>query len=146
MWQVLRQRVEILIVRCSVRQFDVERGLCFEKRVVVCAVHREGKCVCVSGKDRCGAVALVYVAIDYGRALCQFSCAQSADRDRDVVEHAESFAAIGKRMMRAAGQIRAEATVERRVCSGNRAAGCVERSAHERFGPGKSETPDLFWR
>ena len=33
--------------------------------------------------------------------------------DRDVVEHAEAFAAIGKRMVRAAGEVRRHAVIER---------------------------------
>ena len=68
-------------------------------------MNRERKRVVIAGKNRCGAVALVHVAVDYRRPLDQLSRTQRTNRDRHVVEYAKPFAAIGERVMRAAREI-----------------------------------------
>ena len=56
-------------------------------------------------EDRRGAVALVHVAIDDGHAAREPVALQHARGDGDVIEDAIALAAIGKGVVRAAGQV-----------------------------------------
>ncbi len=67
--QMARERVEVFFVARPVVEFHVERRARLEERVVLRAVHREGEDRGVALEDGGGAVALMHVAIDDGRAL-----------------------------------------------------------------------------
>jgi len=55
----------------------------------------------------------VHVKIDDRRAPDQPLSPQLGDGNRDIVEHAEAFAMVGKRVVRAARQIRGQPIAKR---------------------------------
>ena len=66
---------------------------------------------------------------------------QDARGDRDVVEDAVAFAAIGERMMRAAGQVGGDAVVERGARRGDRRADRSPRALDHLRRPRKADAP-----
>jgi len=127
--QMPLQRVEILGVAHAVFQGHVQSGMHLRQGIIPLSVHREGKYLVVGFEDGCSAVALIDVEIDDGRPLDQALRLQLTYGDSHIVEHTESLAMIGERMMRATGQIAREPVLERR-----------ERRQH---GPGRGKTRSL---
>ena len=109
------QRVEVLGIAHSVLEGHVHIGPHLGQRIIPLAVHRKGKHLVVRFEDRRGAIALMDVEIDDGRPLDRALRLQLANGDGHIVEHAESLAMIGERMMSAAGQIAGEPVLERRT-------------------------------
>jgi hypothetical protein len=68
-------------------------------------MHREGEDLVVVLENKGRTVSLMYVEIDYQCTPCETVTLQHAYRDSDVVENAITLAAIGIRVMRAAGEI-----------------------------------------
>ena len=92
------------------------------------------------------AVALMHVEVDHEHALQAARGAQRAGRGDDVVEEAEAAAAVGKRVMRAAAEVRARAVGERRRRGLQRGADRAPGALDERRRPGQSERPQLVSR
>src|SRR5438128_1261995 len=69
------------------------------------SVQREGEYAWIVAKNSGGAIPLVDVAVDDRRALDRSVSEQHARRYRNVVEDAVALAAIGERVMRAAGEV-----------------------------------------
>src|SRR5689334_21238523 len=105
--------IEIRLIARAVRQLDVEIGARLAERKVVRRVHGERKYAGIVGQDRCGAVALMHVAIDDCDPLHQPLSLQRAGRDGGIVEYAIPLAMIAERVMRAAREIHADAFSER---------------------------------
>ena len=72
------------------------------------------------------------VEVDDGTTLDGALGAQPTDSDCHIVEHAKSFTMIGKRMMRAAGQIAGEPELERCARRAQSAA-CGEAGTQPQF-------------
>ncbi len=58
-----------------------------------------------------GTVSLVHVAVDGHGAPDSSALLHHANRDRDVIDHAEAFAVIGEGMMKAAADVHADAVL-----------------------------------
>ena len=114
--QVLRQERQILVVVRAVGQRDVEvaRFLAAGKLLAPCieSVKTAGS----SAESRGGAVALMDVEVRRpGSARVAPARVSTRDRHGDVVEHAVALAAIGERVVGAAGEIARDAVFERRA-------------------------------
>jgi hypothetical protein len=88
----------------------------------------------------------MHVEVDHRDTTNGLLRAQQADGDRDVVEDAESLAVIGKRVVRAAGEVHRHAVHERVPRRRDRAAHGATRPLHERGRPGEAEPPQLRFR
>ena len=96
----------------------------------------------VAGEYRRGAVALVHVAIDdRNRAVRQPSRCSDATGDGDVVEDAVAFAAIGERVMRAAGEVGGAALPQSRPGGRDGRADRSPRAFDHLRRPGKADPP-----
>jgi len=102
-------------------------------------VHAEREHGRVAGEDGVRPVALVHVEVDHHRAADATVPLQHANRDGDIVEHAESLAVIGKRVVRPAGEVHREATLERGGGRLTRPADGAERPLNQRFRPGQAD-------
>jgi hypothetical protein len=109
--QMMAQRGEILIVAGAIVERDVEVADFLAERKVMSAVEREGEHRRLAVEDCGGAVSLVDVAIDDGRAGDRAIAQQDSSRDRDVVEHAEPLTAVSERVVGSARQVRRAAPV-----------------------------------
>src|SRR5689334_23253472 len=98
------QERQIFVVTGSIRQRHVKVAEFFLERKVLVAVHREREHGSITAEDGGSAVTLMHVKIDDRDAVGVAIALQHPAGDGDVVEHAETFAAIGKRMMRSAGE------------------------------------------
>ena len=78
-----------------------------------------------------GSIALVDIQIDHGRAGGEPVAAQGENGHRQVVEHAESGAFAAKRVVRAAGQVAAEAPLHGVARGRQRAAYRGQRAAYQ---------------
>jgi len=106
---------EVLGIAHPIMQGHIQVGTHLRQRIVSFAVHRERENLVIILEYGRGAVALMDVEIDDGRPVNVALGPQLADRDGDIVEHAESFAMIGEGVMRAAGQVAPESVLERRT-------------------------------
>ena len=96
----------------AIRQFDVERAPFLAKGKIARAVQRKREDVAVSAEDRRRAISLVHVRIDNRTAPHAALCLHRPDRNRHIVEHAESLTVIREGVMRSAGEVDCDACVE----------------------------------
>ena len=137
--QVALEARNIFRILTTIEKLDVEgRALLVEGKIIR-AVHGEGEHGRIVREDRGGAVALVDVEVDHQRALDQPFALQSARGHRDVVEDAESGAAVRERMVRPAREVAGDTVVERGACCQHRPEDAGARSGEERCAPGESQ-------
>ena len=74
---------------------------------------------------------MVNVAVDDGRLSQPAIALQAADGDGDVIEQAEPFAMIGKRMVQAAAEVHHSPVLQRELCGHAGAAGHQLEALHE---------------
>ncbi len=77
------------------------------------------------------AITLVNIAIQRHGGTDFFISLHAADRDRNVVDHAEAFAVIGEGMMKPAANADRDAVVERIIGGQHRSAGGHPECAHQ---------------
>ncbi len=94
-----------------VGQGDIDAAALLTEGEVVFTVHREREHGGVFRENGSGSIALMDVQIDHCRAGGQPVAAQREDGHSQIVEHAESGTFAPKRVVRAAGQISAEASL-----------------------------------
>ena len=85
-------------------------------------MNREREDRFVPAKNRRRAIPVVHVRIDHHRALDRAIVLQSPDRHGHIVNHAETFAMIGTRMMESAADIRRPAISQRALSRENRSS------------------------
>ena len=88
----------------------------------------------------------MHVEVNDCRAPDQTVAPQRADGDGHVVQDAEALSVVGKGVVSAAREVRADAVSERRARGVNRPRSREQRAAHERLRPGQSQTPQLALR
>src|SRR5439155_18435731 len=103
-------------------QSDVEIARRLDRRVVLFLVHREREDTGIVAENSGRAVPLVDVQVDHGRPADQPLVLKRADRNRDVVENAKTFAVIRKRVMESAAQVDSDAAARERLPPGKDAA------------------------
>ena len=82
-------------------------------RVITLLMNRKREDARVFGENRRRAVALMHVGIHHHRSLDRAFKLQPSNGDRNVVDHAESLAVIGARMMESTSDIRRPAVRQR---------------------------------
>ena len=135
-----RQSRQILVVSHTVSQFLVAAPIHFVERKVLRAMHVERVHRIVVRKHGVCTVSLMHIEVHDTRATDLALRLQSTDGDRHIVEHAEPFAAIGKRVMCATGEVHRDAVL-RRVCARlDRPADHAKCPLHERRAPRQPDT------
>ena len=86
-------------------------------------MHRKGEYRVVVGEESGVSVALVHVEVDDQYAVCPARRLKDADRYGDVVQYAEPFTAIRKRVVRSAGEVGRDAVRKRHE-------GCIDGALH----------------
>ena len=137
------ERVEVGRIARVVGKSHIERGGRLAEGVVLRAVHREGEHVGVVGEDGGGAVAVMHVEIDDERAADPAGALEDADRDGDVVEHAEAFGPAGHGVVRAAGEVAREPLGERHQRGVDRPLHGDAGAPDERWAPRQPHPPFL---
>ena len=135
------QLLQILRISAVVGQLDVEPRALLAEGKILRAVHGEGEDALVAGEDGRGAVALVHVEIDDHRAIDEPLALQHPRRDGEVVEHAETVTVVGEGVVRAAGEVAAEAVAQRLAGGGHGAEDAGARAGDQPFAPGKAQPP-----
>ena len=103
------QPIEIFMVANSIAQVDVDGGRRLLAGIVVELMQRQCENASVAGKDGRGAVAVVHITIHDERSIDQRFVLESANRDRNIVDRAESLAVSSKSVMKSAADIEPDA-------------------------------------
>jgi hypothetical protein len=82
-------------------------------------------------KNRCCSISLMDIAVHNHSPRNHVVRLQSADCDRDVVDHAEAFAMIREGVVEASAEIDCDAVLKRLLCGNNRTAGVQPKSLHQ---------------
>ena len=106
-------------------------------------MHREGENRIVLSKRECGAVALVYIAVDHDSSLDAAFFLQHTNRHSDIVEDTEALAVIRKRVVRSSGKIDSCSINHGRASCRDGCTGRATRAFDELWRPGQAD-PSLF--
>lgn len=136
---------QVCIISGKVGQMEIEGALLLAEREVAAPVHRQREDIRIVTEDFRGAIALMNVEINDGRALNHSIGPQLLDGDGNVIEDAESGALGAHRVMRAAAESGAESAGQRFVGGADRSAHGRERTLHQLRGPGKADAPQSGW-
>ena len=137
--QHLLQLPQVFRVARPVGQRDIDAAALLAEGEVVLAVHGEREHGGVFREDGSGSIALMDIQVDHRGARGEPVAAQRENGHRQVVEHAESGAFAAKRVVRAAGQVAAEAVLHRVARGRQRAAHRGQRAAHQFRRPRKPD-------
>ena len=122
------QAVQVLAVAHAIGQVNVQAGGRLLGGVVVELVDGEREHRRVAGENRGRAVAVVHVAIHHHGALDGAIALHAADGHGDVVDGAEAFSMVRKRVVESAAQVESHAGPE----SAWRAASVVPPAASQK--------------
>ncbi len=107
------ERHEVLLASGVGLQADVEVARRFHGGIIVLLVNREGEYRGIVVKDGGGAVPLMDIDIDHHRTMDAAVGLQVPNRDRHVVQHTETLAVVGKRVMEAAADVHGHPSLQR---------------------------------
>ena len=111
----------------------------FAQRKVLFSVDRKGKAVWFLAQNLCGAVPLMYVAIDNQCLANQTFMPQRQNGDGSIIEDTKPLACISHRMMRSARQIDRYLFSEGGSCGGQRRTAASSRAFDHFLRPGKAD-------
>ena len=133
------QRGQEFTVTGAGGQFQVEAALLLSEREVRGTVNRNRECFRIVGQQQRCSVTLVDIAVEYRGAPEEAPLAAGTNRDHEVVEDAESRAAVAKGVMRASGKIASPAGGDRFVDRGERSADGAKCPLNELWRPGEPD-------
>jgi hypothetical protein len=123
----------------QVGKFDIDRTFLFSKREIQCAVHGKRQDVLIAFENRGGAVALMDIEIDNGRAADPVLVQQAADRNRNVIKHTKTGSFRTESVMGAAGKAARDAGMEGITCRLQSTARGCENALDQTLRPWKSD-------
>ena len=134
---------EVIVAGDFAGEPDVDVAGFFGAGVIAFAVDRVGENTVIPAEDGMGAVALVGVRVGDEHAERGACFVQVADGNSNVVEHAVAESAVGKGVVRSAGEVGGHAVVEGVMTGRDGGCGFEGRSVEQAWLPGESEFVDL---
>ena len=137
---------QVLVISQAIGQVDVEGPLLFAGRKVLLAVHGEGEDIRIALKDSRGAIALVDVTIDHGKAAGQTVSLQDANGNGNVIENTVAFTVVRIGMVGPAGEVGGKSIPKRAPGRKDRPLDGCPRTTDQPLRPRKADPANLVTR